>query len=535
MKKAIVYGVRGEGINCYLVFEKKYDIIAFADEDDVFYKKELFGKRVIKPDDILLENFDIILISSRYWFDTLKMQFLDMGIPEYKISDEYFSQYRDVNGRWEFERERLCGIITELGVKYCQDKYEMKWQKLKKRQGKIKVYMLFERYLGEFLVRIAAIQKYEKDDGIYKVFLPCYFDTSFVCNYELIKALAEQINLIYGIDLLFWQYVLKNKYEELDLSDITKYMLRDAWKCIKLQLGESLIHLKEDRLAKARERISEWGLDSREYVCFGARTGKYLIRSAGSDYGFEFRNSDFPNYQLSIDYLSDRGIKSVKMGRNEDIDSEIKNCVDYAGFYANDYMDLVLFSLCKFAVVTVTGMWQLPSSFGKPVVVVNAVSFTMGCGGIPFTEYDIYIPKKYIYKSSGKYLSLKEIIKVDRMCKNNGDMLDKNGIVFIDNTPREILDTIKEFLLRLQGEWEDEEIDKEYYKRYQEIMRPLEVEGFEHQVYHSSIEYQNPMSQVVEDMSYCFSAWRNRKGNEGGPIPCRISATYLRNNPYLLD
>ena len=223
------------------------------------------------------------------------------------------------------------------------------------------------------------------------------------------------------------------------------------------------------------------------------------------------------------------------MGRYEEKDNNIKNCFDYAGGYSDDFMDLALFSECRFAIVTTSGMWQLPTIFNRPVLVVNATSFTMACGGVPFTEFDLYIPKKYRNVDSGRYLSLKEIIEIDRLCKNRGDLLLRHGIETVENTPDEILEATQEMMLRLEGKWKDEEVDEENYRRYETIIKPLYGKSVDDQIYHSSIKCKNPIERVVEDMSYCFAMWENGKGVDNGPIPCRIVATWLRKNPYFLQ
>lgn len=85
-------------------------------------------------------------------------------------------------------------------------------------------------------------------------------------------------------------------------------------------------------------------------------------------------------------------------------------------------------------------------------------------------------------------------------------------------------------ILRLNGQWSDSEVDKDNYRRYMSIISPLFGKGFEYQKYHSSINCNDSLEQVVEDMAYCFSAWENRVGNAGGPMPCRLATTWLRNN-----
>jgi len=538
MERVIIFGVRGNGRECYLKLEHHYEIIAFADNDYSFYGQEFLGKKIISPEDIENEIYDKIIISSWYHYDSIKMQLCDLGISNESISDEFVKPHRNLFTRWEFEQNRLCDVMSILSEKSeageNSSTYHDRWEKIKNNYSKIKFYMIYERYLGEFLVRFCTIIKNEKkEDGVLKVFLPCYNDV-FVCNRKLVELLSWYIYLPYGEDLLFWKYVWKYRYKEVDLQDFTKYMLRAKWPPIKWTDKEKIIDLKESELLSAKSKMQQWGLSSYRYVCLGIRSGNYLNKRNGSDGQFSFRNAHYSNYKKVVNYLQKNGIKTVKMGREEDrIDD--KNCIDYAGEYADDFLDLALFAHCKFAIVTTSGMWHLPTIFGRPVLVVNATSFTIACGGVPFTENDLYIPKKYRNTENGKYLSLKEIIEIDRLCKNKGIQLVRNHIEVIENSADEILEATKEMILRLEGKWKDEEIDEENYRKYERIINPLYGKGVDYQTYHSPLKCSDSIEQIVEDMSYCFSSWENGKGADDGPIPCRIATTWLRNNAYFLQ
>ncbi len=534
MDRAIIFGVRKRGIDCYLKYESKYEIIAFADNDSLLVGKTIFGKRIISPESILEEEFDRIIITTLFYFDTIHRQLRNLGIPEDSISDEFIGENRSAMRRWEFEQNRLSNLMGILADNYAEEEYEARFEKLKKEYKKIKLFMVYEKFLGEFLLRVGMILKYEqKEKGVFKVFLPCYLD-SFVCNKELIKLLSKQVNLIYGEDLLFWRYVLNQKYMEVDLTDFTKYMLRDQWAPLKIGINEKFASIEGKRAEKSIEKLKEWGLEKDNYVCFGARTNQYLVQTDGSDGSFEFRNFPFCSYKLALEYLEKHNIKTVKVGRGEKPDNSLNSCVDYAGLYADDYMDLIVFSNCKFGVVTTSGIWHLFSIFGKPTLIVNASSFTNSAGGVPYTDYDLFIPKKYKNTLTNKYLSLREVIEIEEKCKNDGSSLMKYNVVLENNTHEEILAAVKEMLMRLEGRWEDNWQDEENYRIYENMINHRVIKGFVNQKYHSSLRNNDPIENVVEDMAYCFSEWQNERGANGAPIPCRIATTWLRNNPDFL-
>jgi len=338
-------------------------------------------------------------------------------------------------------------------------------------------------------------------------------------------------------DHLFLTDVFTNEqkeFQKVKMVEFTKYMLRDTWKPIKLETNEKIISLNGSRFDEAKKIFKAWNIKEEKYVCVGTRSNKYLTKSLGSDFNFDFRNSDFKNYYRAINYLSAIGLSSVKMGRKEEREDDLANCLDYAGLYADDYMDLVLFACCKFAIVTTSGMWQLPTFFGKNVLVVNATSYTITCGGIPYKDKDLYIPKKYYSKDEGRLLTLKEVIRMEGECRNQGEKLEERGIDVIENTPEEILEATKEMIMRLDGTWKDEDTDIINYNKYLTIMgeacKIYETDAFNYR----QKEYEDPVEQVVDDLRYCSASWENRIGNAGGPIPCQVATSFLRSNGYWL-
>ena len=242
------------------------------------------------------------------------------------------------------------------------------------------------------------------------------------------------------------------------------------------------------------------------YVCFASRTASYNKKTIGHDYDYDFRNMNFENYEVAINYLQQQNINAVKMGRMESRMEKMENCIDYAGLYADDFKDMYLASKCEFMIANSTGTVYMVSLFSKPVLMVNAVPISFGFGGIQYTDKDLYIPKKYYDVNKDRCLTFREMIEVEMQCLIWGERYEEMGIKFIDNTPEEIAAAAQEMLERLEDRWQDDAEDQKNYERYLEIYHEMEVKSVENS-----------------------DIWT------GGPMPQRIAATYLRNNLYLLN
>lgn len=90
-KKLIVYGL---GVKCYSYFEpvlenvdeNRMNIVAFCDKDKEIIGDSFMKKKVITPEEILGEDYDIIAVTSGKFFTTIKDELTyRYGVPEEKI------------------------------------------------------------------------------------------------------------------------------------------------------------------------------------------------------------------------------------------------------------------------------------------------------------------------------------------------------------------------------------------------------------------------------------------------------------------
>ena len=416
--------------------------------------------------------------------------------------EEVFSFLADKENHIEEVKATTFDMIKHDNV----NNYEAEWNRLRKRYDDIQIFFLSVEAIGELIPRYIAIKNREGiEERRLCVYIPDLGYDNRVCNDYLLEYISRDINLVKGKELYFWLFVFQNHGQDVTVDDINRYSVR----------GKFPVHLKDaytqsNLFSQIEEENGYKQLAalqiSEEYVCFGARTATYNQATLGHDFDYSFRNMEFGNYELSMKYLKEMSIQAIKMGRMEQRMNPMDNCIDYAGEGANDFMDLFLVAHSKFMVVNATGMFSIASMFTIPLLMVNATLISAGLGGFQYTQYDLYIPKKYYSEKKKRLLTLEEIVRIEAECMIWGRRYEQRGIKFIDNTPEEIRDAVEEMLQRLRGVWVDTEEDIANYRRYLEIYEEMKKISL-----------------------------NNEKNWIGEPIPYRLATSYLRNNLYLLS
>ena len=506
--RAVIFGTGRTAQRVYSMAKDAKDILFFVDTDSSRWGKKLLGLQIKSPDVLLdYSAYDQVIIGAMCGTEIFN-QLSALGVPETKRSCEYImfllenqsnvlsngQKYWAVyNNRWGFQE------IAE---------YEARWCEIRSKHDAVKIFCSTVDYIGEVILRYFAIRQNEQDNEnrILNVFLPSMGKSRYrILNKKLFELFNQHIYVPQGEDLLFWLYVCTEHFVELDSSQLNKYALRNNFPPYGIEpYRHDFVFRNEDvSFAKAQMKKMQVGDN---FVCVAARSSDYHKKIFGSYPNEDFRNVDFNTYKDAISYLKSQNFQAVRMGRELDpLVSAIDNCVDYAGQYSNDLMDLYLAAHCRFVIGNSSGIPLMGSLFGKPVLMVDVVLTSLGYGAMPFTKYDLYIPKKYFDTHKQRYLSLREMTQVERRCYLSEDSYKSEGIYFEDNSPEEIRDVLVEFMARLNGTWRDTEDDLKNYEQYQQIY--------------------NEMSEIAK---------ANPKLWGGGPIACRLSATYLRYNRYLL-
>lgn len=503
--KVVIFGAWKEGVSLYFEICKKADVVAFIDNNPKIQSQKLYGIEILSPDHLKEIVYDEIYISSTKRYQEMYSQLLEMGIDQGKIKIVFDSGKvkKDINA-------------YEVCFKDKNDDYEQRWNELQNKYKTIQIYSFDASCIGETVARLWRILEEEAlcDETVLRVFCPAVGNRRRICNKVLIELAGERICVISSDNIDFWRYVLDAHGNAIETINYNRHLYRGELPNRIVGKDYVFIKFRKEQIEFGKRKLAELGI-SGEYVCIMARTANYAKKTIKDKKATEtniavhaFRDSDFYEYRETIDYFESVNIQTVRVGRGEEPITNIDNCIDYAGGNADDFMDLFLMANCKLMIVGGgSGIYSLATSFAKPVLFVNIVPVTFGNGGTYFTENDLYIPKKMIWKSTGIGLSLSEMADVDKRSMHNGLFYDKNGVKFIDNTSAEILEAVQEVMDRIVGKWTDSEDDIKLLRRYDEILamanRNLKKDSFKY-------------------------IWA------GGALPIKISINYLKKNLYLL-
>jgi putative glycosyltransferase (TIGR04372 family) len=327
---------------------------------------------------------------------------------------------------------------------------------------------------------------------------------------KIVNAYAYQYIGMPGLDdVMFWLYVIREHQAEVDLSDIEWYMKRRHFDNIFIKAYSVKPHFTEDEVREGEKRLREMGVNGK-FVSMAARTSQYNSRTLidGWDESFyDYRNADFQDYRDTIDYLSTIRLQAVKAGSYEDVMNPIDNCIDYAGRFSTDFMDLFLSSRCEFMITGESGIFCLAQLFAKPVLMVNMTPISWGVGGgMRYTEYDMYLPKKLYDKKKKRYLTFKEIYALEQECRIDTFFYEENDLEIVNNSSQEILEATQEMIARMEGTWVDTEEDKKNYAKYEKLHNEMKDK-----------QIRNPRNWI------------------GRQLPYRLATTFLRKNLFMLN
>lgn len=91
MKEVIIFGGGSGATQIYNAIKKSCHVIFFVDNNEQKWGDQIDGIPVFSPSEGLSRNFDEVYIGSLTGYNSIKMQLLQMGIPEWKINGDFLS------------------------------------------------------------------------------------------------------------------------------------------------------------------------------------------------------------------------------------------------------------------------------------------------------------------------------------------------------------------------------------------------------------------------------------------------------------
>ena len=112
----------------------------------------------------------------------------------------------------------------------------------------------------------------------------------------------------------------------------------------------------------------------------------------------------------------------------------------------DDWKDVFLIADCRFFVGCTSGPADVVNAFGVPSIKVN----TLEIGKQAAYNHDLFIPKLFRSRESGRLLTMTEILEhIGTACGWQPSQIDALGLDVIDNTPEEIEAVVCEMIERL--------------------------------------------------------------------------------------
>ena len=304
-----------------------------------------------------------------------------------------------------------------------------------------------ELYLCEKLARINKNNKRTFD---------IFYTPAPISNLHLVRMLRRRLFIIPGIFCELVQNLnsLIPNSEDLKIP-LTIQEDRDIFNLLDKYRPQLSFTNKEE--LKGQKILDQMGIPAdAKYICLMVRDQKYLQDYLGSrDYSYhDYRNSSVDNYIAAAEQLANKGYYIIRMGSIVEKALKISHprIIDYAtNGMRSDFMDIYLGANCFFCISNPTGLDAVPYIFRRPIVYVNCAPISYV---FTFRKNDLFIPKKYRFINSDKFMSFSQIFngKYDKFLRTN-DYIN-NGIELIENSSEEILEVCLEMESRLTGSWQ---------------------------------------------------------------------------------
>lgn len=234
--------------------------------------------------------------------------------------------------------------------------------------------------------------------------------------------------------------------------------------------GQPLLKLKVEHRLLLERQLRSWGIGPDDwFVCLHVRgAGFYAEPSIGGSQ--DFRNTSINDYFEAIKYVISVGGWVIRMGDSSHpkvektfLGSQQFKLIDYANSNEkNDALDVALCASCELMISSPSGLHTISDAFGRRVCLLNYPLWQ----GIPWNPENIFIPKLYYCTKYRRVLSLAEVFSRGLFYYDQGFMFEKEGVELINNTPEEIMETVKQALLRdkytKKFNFADKKVNKEF-------------------------------------------------------------------------
>ena len=201
-------------------------------------------------------------------------------------------------------------------------------------------------------------------------------------------------------------------------------------------------------LQKQKKKLNiEYKINKSPYICFHNRDDAYLKLKGGDGNEHSFRNFNINDYRSSINLVTSKNLKAIRLGRitNQNITKiNNKNYMEFTNKNSNDFTDTFLINNCEFLIASATGLSNIASILRKKIILVNTIPFWLR-EMYQYTKGSIFLPKKIYSIKKKRMLKFCEIEALEYNIHEK-NFFKKRKLRIINNTQDEIFFSVKEMM-----------------------------------------------------------------------------------------
>lgn len=301
----------------------------------------------------------------------------------------------------------------------------------------------------------------ELQDSGHKGFL-IFIDASATTNLELLKLYATHFNLYLDDRVAFIRTIFA-LVPRFGFSNIFVNQSRydNNW------LLPPAINLKTKGKTEIPEIFSQLDLEPFKFVILTNRSTLYDSKYHKSNASELDRISDISKAEDAIKLAHHNGLKTVRMGVDTDeLPDSLKKLpiIDLSGKLRTDAQDLWLAEHCLFLwCINNNGSWHFAHKYNRPTLITNSYAMSRGFQANLFTLQMIWD------EGNDKYLSLQEMTNLRGVVGRVSKMKDR-GLVFVENSPLELVSSVAEMLKYANNELEYTAHDITLLSQFSEVL-----------------------------------------------------------------
>lgn len=295
------------------------------------------------------------------------------------------------------------------------------------------------------------------------------FITEKPANRALARMIERHVPIIESTILTEAYWKVKRLFKESD-----RIMRLPPFVLPYKEFNEASAQLKfsENELSEGKTLLRAMGVaETARFICFHVRDSGYLQTAPNqgvTNFSYhDYRDCRIENYLPAAEALANAGLYAVRLGKGVDRPLLAKNprIIDYATKFQTDLADIFLAAHCKFFLGTTSGLINVSWCFDVPTAAANLAPL----GVAPMHAYDIFIPKKYRDKATGRMIKFSEIIKRGADRWFDATQFREAGIEVLENSADEVLQLALEMNARIDKTWVPSAEDDELQARYKAL------------------------------------------------------------------